>query len=199
MVTFFFATMLSRNNIWHSIFHVSPMYSLSELLIDTVYVSLCIHVFLCLTHTVGYYPSPFYSHAVDVVWLGVGEAIQALPPLAFCAPSLCGWPHGLKHYRCLVLCEIHDMACRLASGTLRGQTRDTNTGCTRIMHPHGGAIGKHMAVGIQGKVPCKTTDLGSATNSELPSKMDSVAITTLKCFDCFFHISSAWGSGWGWG
>lgn len=58
------------------------------------------------------------------------------------------------------------MACRLASGTLRGQTQDTNTGCTRSMHPHGGAIDKHMAVGIQGKVPCQTTDLRSANLTE---------------------------------
>lgn len=43
-----------------------------------------------------------------------------------------------------------------------GKTQDTNTGCTRCMHPHGGAISKHMAVGLQGKVPYQTADLGSA-------------------------------------
>lgn len=34
------------------------------------------------------------------------------------------------------------------------------------MHPHGGAISKHMAVGIQGRVPCQSTDLRSADHTE---------------------------------
>lgn len=77
------------------------------------------------------------------------------------------------------------MACRLASGTLRGQTQDTNTGCTRSMHPHGGAIGKHMAVGIQGKVPCQTTDLESANHTEQVFKG---TLLTLRLFEFFLSV-----------
>lgn len=41
-------------------------------------------------------PYPVYSHADDVVWLGAGEAVEALTPLAVRAPSLRGL-HALKH------------------------------------------------------------------------------------------------------
>lgn len=51
------------------------------------------------------------------------------------------------------------------------------------MHPHGGAIGKHMAVGIQGKVSCQTTDLGSAYHTEQEFEG---TLLTLRLF-YFFH------------
>lgn len=86
----------------------------------------------------------------------------------------------------------NDMAYRLASGTLRGQTQDKNTGCTRSMHPHGGAIGKHMAVGIQGKVSCQTTDLGSANHTEQEFEG---TLLTLRLFNFFHYISLGWYSG----
>lgn len=78
------------------------------------------------------------------------------------------------------------MACRLASGTLREQTQDTNTGCTRSMHPHGGAISKHMAVGIQGKVTCQTTDLGSADHTEQVFKS---TLPALRLLDFVLYIT----------
>lgn len=56
-----------------------------------------VHLCVSMPHALSYYPSPVYSHAVDVVRLGAGEAIQALPPLAICAPSLRGRLHALKH------------------------------------------------------------------------------------------------------
>lgn len=46
---------------------------------------------------IGSQPCPVYSHAVEVVWLGAGEAVQALATLAVRAPSLRGWLHALKH------------------------------------------------------------------------------------------------------
>lgn len=42
-------------------------------------------------------PPPVYSQVVDVVGLGVGEAVETLPPLAVRAPSLGGRLHALKH------------------------------------------------------------------------------------------------------
>lgn len=52
------------------------------------------------------------------------------------------------------------------------------------MHPQGGAIGKHMAVGIQGKVSCQTTDLDSATHPEGVFKGTQL---TLKCVSSMFR------------
>lgn len=38
------------------------------------------------------------------------------------------------------------------AGWHQGWSQDANTGCSRSMFPHGGAISKNMAVGLQGKV-----------------------------------------------
>lgn len=54
------------------------------------------------------------------------------------------------------------------------------------MHPHGGAISKHMAVGIQGKVSCQTTDLRSTTHTEQAFKGTLLAF---KLTDFFLYIS----------
>lgn len=53
------------------------------------------------------------------------------------------------------------------------------------MHPHGGAIGKHMAVGLQGKLPCQTTHLGSADHIEQVFKGMPLAYLT-------FFFQSVW-------
>lgn len=47
----------------------------------------CIDISFHASYT-GYYPTLVHSHAVDVVRLGAGEAVQTLPPLAVRAPSL---------------------------------------------------------------------------------------------------------------
>lgn len=60
------------------------------------------------------------------------------------------------------------------------------------MHPHGGAIGKHMAVGIQGKVTCQTTDLGSADHTEQVFKW---TLPALRLLDFVLYITLAWCSG----
>lgn len=59
----------------------------------------------------------------------------------------------------------------------QGRSQDTNAGCTRSMLPHGGAISKHMAHGLQAKTPWSTKNLGFEHTEQLFSgRLTSVFI-----------------------